>query len=86
MFSYIKCLKSSVLCKAVNYHQALRTTSPCWNIVFSTSRSIVQNERSAKHETKSIHPSMSMAENLVNKCPQNMQPYLKLMRVDRPIG
>ncbi len=86
MLSHIKCLKSSALCKAGNYNQALRIRSPaCWNIVL-TSRSIAHNDKSTRHETRSIHPSESMAESLVNRCPQNIQPYLKLMRVDRPIG
>lgn len=53
-----------------------------WNgAVFSTSK-FVQTEK--EHNTKFV--KSTLAERLVNGSPKEMQPYLKLIRMDRPIG
>ncbi|XP_057375065.1 4-hydroxybenzoate polyprenyltransferase, mitochondrial-like [Daphnia carinata] len=49
--------------------------------VFSTSK-FVQTEK--EHNAKLV--KLTLAERLVNGSPKEMQPYLRLMRIDRPIG
>lgn len=45
-----------------------------------------QNDGSQLHTVKVPVRLPRFSERLVNKCPPHIQPYLKLMRMDRPIG
>lgn len=49
--------------------------------VFSTSKYVLIDHEQQKHLNKP-----KLAERLVESSPKQIQPYLKLMRMDRPIG
>jgi hypothetical protein len=81
-------VRFSLECKGIlrsfpNY--ALRNISPQkpWNgTVYSTSKFVLSD----KQQNQQQLAKPKLAERLVDGCPKPMQPYLRLMRIDRPIG
>ena len=71
---------SALVSTCLRRHNCLTVISK--HYVFQALRPI-----SAVNKNKSIFDNTkSIAENVVACCPERVQPYLRLMRVDKPIG
>ncbi|GFQ92351.1 4-hydroxybenzoate polyprenyltransferase, mitochondrial [Trichonephila clavata] len=77
LLMYLKCIKDY-----------LPQTFKNLNGIIDLSRksSSLNNNESASDFKKNQEEKLSFMENLVNKTPRGVQPYLKLMRIDKPIG
>jgi hypothetical protein len=76
-------------CKGILYSSPVYTLTRNfprrpWNgTVYSTSKFVHSDKQ---HNEKQQFVKIRLAEKLVDSCPKQIQPYLKLMRIDRPIG
>ena len=75
--------KKNLLKKEVSNNVAHNTKKPFSPLL---SRKIRTNESPDFSEKVFAEPTHNLAFKMVQNCPERVRPYLKLMRIDRPIG
>ena len=79
-----KSLVRQTKCALLNYNVSSYATITSRIALFCPSNA-VKNKYLLSSDVKSV-PRLTIAEKLVSITPLQMQPYLRLMRIDRPIG